>query len=355
MDIKQNLLNVYSKYPLMRVKDYFKLLYQSEFLCGCIANGSTENCYLNLQKEANLCQEFLVDNESPTDDFLGISRVNLRPFLAQNKDLYLLNSLFIASGQHANGTIDGLNQKLEVLLELSGNHKIDLPYFTLKREVAEYRQQNYPIENHSYTYKMNYHPAYRVVKKNYYYLFDVIEKITQLLTIRPSVLVAIDGNSGTGKSTFAESLKEYFDCNLIKADDFFLPFDMRTPQRLQETGGNIHYERLLPLLQQAKKGQSASYYAFDCHTNGTISRQIQPNRLTIVEGCYSLHDTLKDFYDLAVIFKASKPIKQSRIYNRDGEESLKRYLTEWIPMEDIYLSNLNLKDLPTIVVDTTTL
>ena len=79
MDIKQNLLKVYAKYPLMRVKDYFKLLYQSEFLCGCIASGGTENCYLNLQKEATLCQEFAVDNESMTDDFLGISRVNLRP------------------------------------------------------------------------------------------------------------------------------------------------------------------------------------------------------------------------------------------------------------------------------------
>ncbi|MBR5251024.1 MAG: hypothetical protein IKV38_03300, partial [Clostridia bacterium] len=170
MDIKQDLLKVYSKYPLMRVKDYLKLLYQSEFLCGCIASGGTENCYLNLQKEATVCQEFVIDNESITDDFMGISRVNLRPYIAQNKDLYLLNSLFIASGQHANGTIEGLNQKLEVLLELSGNHKIDLPYFTLKREVAEYRAKDYPIENHSYTYKMNYHPSYRVVKKNYFYL-----------------------------------------------------------------------------------------------------------------------------------------------------------------------------------------
>lgn len=52
-----------------------------------------------------------------------------------------------------------------------------------------------------------------------------------------TLLVAIDGRCGSGKTTLGEYLKQIFDCNLFRMDDFFLRMEQRTPQRLKETGG----------------------------------------------------------------------------------------------------------------------
>ena len=60
---------------------------------------------------------------------------------------------------------------------------------------------------------------------------------------RGSVNVAIDGSSGSGKSTFASLLAGVYDCNVFHTDHFFLTPAMRTAERLNETGGNFDYER----------------------------------------------------------------------------------------------------------------
>ena len=57
--------------------------------------------------------------------------------------------------------------------------------------------------------------------------------------------VAIEGPCGSGKSTLANHLLEIFgdQANLIHMDDFFLPLELRTTDRLAEPGGNIDYVR----------------------------------------------------------------------------------------------------------------
>jgi len=352
METKQSLLNISAKYPLMRTQDYLKLLYQSEFLGGHMIDNEEES-YLRLQREAEVCSSFVLPNEKIADNFMGITRVNLRPFVEQNKDLYLLNSIFVASSKQTQGSIENLNKKIDSLVELANNHEIDLAYFSLKREINEYKSKNYPVLSHSYTYKKNYSPAYRVVKKSYWQLFDVIEEINKQLVFKPDVVVAIEGNSATGKSYMSQALKEYYDCNVIKTDDFFLPFDMRTEERLQQVGGNIHYERLSALLKDIKLGKSVEYYSFDCHTGAHVSRKIEPKRLTVVEGCYSLHDSIKDEYDVAILLTANKAVRQRRIFLRDGGDMLQRFVKEWIPKENIFLRNLSVKkEMPLFVLDT---
>lgn len=351
MDIKQELIKVNAKYPLMRTQDYLKLLYQSEFLGGHLINDWQES-YLRLQREAETCFEGAFEGETLADDFLDITRVNLRPFVAQNKDLYFLNCIFVTSANQAEGKIENLDVKLDALTELANARKIDLPYFSLKREINEYKSQNYPVLHHSYSYKKNYSPAYRVVKKVYWQLFEAIEEITKKLTCNRNLLIAIEGNSATGKTYFAKALQRYFNCNLISADDFFLPFEMRTEERLQQIGGNIHYERLIPLLEKVKKGEPANYLAFDCHTGGYTPRHVDTNAMTIVEGCYSLHDALKDKYDLALLITANKAVRQRRIFLRDGAEMLQRFTAEWIPREDAFLKNLSIDGIPLLRLDT---
>ena len=62
--------------------------------------------------------------------------------------------------------------------------------------------------------------------------------IRQLLEERQEtgapILVAIDGNCGSGKTTLGEYLAQLFDCNLFHMDDFYLRVEQRTPERLEE-------------------------------------------------------------------------------------------------------------------------
>ena len=61
--------------------------------------------------------------------------------------------------------------------------------------------------------------------------------------IKRRVIVAIDGNCGSGKTTLASIIDSVYGCNVFHMDDFFLPLDLRTTERLSQAGGNVHYER----------------------------------------------------------------------------------------------------------------
>lgn len=72
-----------------------------------------------------------------------------------------------------------------------------------------------------------------------------MDELMNDLSKQSSFLLAIDGMSGSGKTTLAQSLQEKWHAHVFHMDDFFLPLEMRTPQRLQQPGGNVHYERFL--------------------------------------------------------------------------------------------------------------
>ena len=81
------------------------------------------------------------------------------------------------------------------------------------------------------------------------------------------LLIAIDGRCAAGKTTLAAHLQEFLPCNVIHMDSFFLRPEQRTPERLQEPGSNVDYERftnevLIPLLQ----GAAFSYCTYDCQS-----------------------------------------------------------------------------------------
>ena len=348
--ISDDLLYTYRKYPLMRMQDIVKLIYQGEYGAGhngcdaLVAADSLKKEIKNIKSvsfEEGLCEEI-------SANYL---RVNLRPFVALKKNIDTLRQIFIASASK-NSDLKTLDKKLEIFVEQCGVRKIDLPYNSVKKFVSEYKTSGYPMLSHSMTYKLNYFPAYRVVRKDFFYLFDVINDINALQKNQTNLIIAFDGMSGSGKSTAAKVIKEIFDCNVIHTDDFFLPKEMRTAERLAKIGGNIHFERLAELLKNIKKGDEPIYERYDCKTDTFEKISLPQNRLTIVEGCYSLHPALMDNYDNAVLFKVKEDIQQKRILKRNGADMLRKFKDEWIPMENKYLKAVNFAQLPTRVLDT---
>lgn len=163
------------------------------------------------------------------------------------------------------------------------------------------------------------------------------------------LIVAIDGCCGSGKSTYAKELQQHLDATVIHCDDFFLPLDLRTSERLAEIGGNIHYERLSAVLGKVREGKAFVYQTYDCSTDSYVDRNYEPSSVVIVEGSYALHPTLRHFYDVKVLLTVDSQTQYDRLLKREGD-GIDNFVNKWIPLENRYFDQLDTSDC--IVIDT---
>ena len=205
-------------------------------------------------------------------------------------------------------------------------------------------------------------------------LYPLIQPLLAELKKHPEgCVLAIDGMCGAGKSSLSELLCGLCPCSLVRADDFFLPPRLRTPERLSEPGGNIHYERFLsevvtPLLAKKQAGclfpcQGAAaqipfkgcggqrqgsgsgepllfYRRFSCHTMDYCPEPVAvyPAPLLIIEGSYCMRREFRPLYDLSVFLKCNPETQKRRILERNGAEMLDQFTAKWIPMENRYFA-----------------
>ena len=185
---------------------------------------------------------------------------------------------------------------------------------------------------------------------------NLIEDIRkQLQTTRPLIL-AIDGMCGSGKTTLAEYLSTCFDASIIHMDNFFLPFERKTTERLAEPGGNIDYERFGEVLIPALKLRNGfSYIAYNCQTQ-SYDRTIEvPDcDLIIVEGSYALHEYFPKYYDFSLFLSVTPKEQLKRLEARCQDDyKFHRFKTEWIPMENHYHQAQNVLERADHIIDTT--
>ena len=161
---------------------------------------------------------------------------------------------------------------------------------------------------------------------------------------RPFV-IAIDGRAASGKSTLAEQLSKLLGADVIRMDDFFLPPELRSEERLAEPGGNVHYERFCEdVLPYLKSPELFSYRIFDCSRmdyNGESTVRNTPIR--IVEGSYSHHPKFGKYADLFVFSDVDAVEQMRRIRLRNGEEKAQMFAKKWIPMEERYFTTFGIK------------
>lgn len=184
-------------------------------------------------------------------------------------------------------------------------------------------------------------------------LEKVKEEINSLFKEKESVIIAIDGRCGSGKTTLAKALSEEFDCNVFHIDDFYVPREMQTEERLSQAGGNIDRKRFLnEVLLPAKKGEAVSYKAFDCETQSyKQSIEITPQKVTVIEGSYSCHSDFFDLYDLHIFLTVSPETQKERIIKRNSEVGYKDFENKWIPFEERYFKEQDVKSKCEIVFE----
>lgn len=193
-------------------------------------------------------------------------------------------------------------------------------------------------------------PTSRLTDPQFSPLLDAIDDL--LSCGEASVTVAIDGMAAAGKSTLGTWLAERYHCPLIHMDDFFLPAELRTTQRLSTPGGNVHYERFREeVLTGLSSGEAFSYGVFDCRSMSVTGRRtVSPCPLTVIEGAYSLHPALRDFYDLRVFCSVDPDVQLRRIEARGGKRCVPYFRDKWIPLENAYFSGCGVRECCHIVL-----
>lgn len=167
-------------------------------------------------------------------------------------------------------------------------------------------------------------------------LLNIIE--TELVK-KSNLIIAIDGRCGSGKSTFADKLAKDYGFQIVHMDDFYLPLDMRNPERFQQIGGNIHTERFsYQVFDNIKKKNHFFYTKFDCKLLAfTKGVKVMVNKPIVIEGAYSMLEQFREIYDMKIFMDIDKQTQKERIVKRNGEKDWINFETKWIPKEEKYL------------------
>ena len=70
-----------------------------------------------------------------------------------------------------------------------------------------------------------------------------------------------------------------------------------------------------------------------------------------MEGAYSIHPSLAEYYDFSVFLNVSVNLQKKRILKRNTEAMAQNFFERWIPMEHKYFEEMNVKERCDMVID----
>jgi len=169
-------------------------------------------------------------------------------------------------------------------------------------------------------------------------LENIMKKIEENLKVKDRVIIAIDGQAASGKTTLATKIGQIYDAPIIHMDDYFLQPHQRVEQRLYEIGGNIDYERFEHEVISHLNDNVLYIHPFNCQTMSMEGlKLIQIDKVLIIEGAYSMRTSWLKHYDIKVLVTIDSKIQQERMMRRNPH-LYQRFVNEWIPKENEYLS-----------------
>jgi len=349
MSIKALLFKQYDLYPKMQIQDMIKLIYQNEFAGGHLIENEDDSLR-KLQDEWRSLEQSSPNRKISDDAFENIGnnlcRFHLTALKYYDISLNTINRFFTSTANSIHGSIQSFEEKLDVLRQCCKEGQLPYPLEELEAYLCSYKKKGYPPVSHSEMYRAAYSPAYRIVRSEYCDFFEVFCRIDSLMKSKDRINIAIDGNSGAGKSTLASLIGNVYECNIFHMDDFFLTPELKTEERLKEVGGNVDYVRFKhEVIDGINSGHEFQYHIYDCKQmilGEPVS--VIPQKLNIIEGSYSMHPTLTNNYDLKIFLHIDEKEQSSRILKRNGAYMLKRFLCEWIPLENRYFNELDIQE-----------
>ena len=333
------LISYYQTHKKLQIQDIFKFIYQSTFGCEHMIS-SLEKAIEHITNEYNNIYHENNFNIEPLDG--PYSRVPLS-YLNSGLSISTLGKLFFLSSKKESGNTEDLIQKLKIAQELITENLLPFSLNDFHKSVEEWASENYPAIHHSDIFKKEYQPSYRVISNTYTKFLPLFTEIDKHL-VNGNVKIAIEGGSASGKTTLSKILTDIYDCTIFHMDDFFLRPEQRTPERFAEIGGNIDRERFLSeILQPLNRNETINYRKFNCSTMSIGELvSVVPKKLIIIEGAYSMHPDLRDYYDFSVFLDVSPELQKERILHRNPGPMAQRFFEQWIPLEKQYFSEMEI-------------
>lgn len=322
-------------YPSCTAQDLYKALYHAHLGCGhLVTNAQRARDYL--QAECDASSTAFPFPFPLAEDFGAYARVHLSAYLRQGGALETLLSLFLLSAKAE--TEKARQSFASSVCELAALYPQDSAFF------EQMHSADLPAVHHSAAFRAAYSPAYRVICSEYADLMPLFLTIDRLMRDHPHLLISIDGRCGSGKTTLADLLARVYDAEIFRMDDFFLRPEQRTPERYATPGENVDHERFLEeVLWPLSQEEAPLYRPFDCKTFSllpAIPKRCAP--LNIIEGSYSLHAELAPQVHLCVLLDMQPDDQLRMLAKRESPESLERFRTRWIPLENLYFSSTDI-------------
>jgi uridine kinase len=167
-------------------------------------------------------------------------------------------------------------------------------------------------------------------------------------------IISICGGSGSGKTTFADKVRKSVDMevSILHMDSYYLP---KLPKDLKTTTGKPNFDHpdafdwdlLQKHIQDLKNGKAVKSPHYDFKKNARLktSSLIQPTKVVLFEGIFSLYDEeIRKMCDITAFLHVEADIRFIRRLHRDVEErgrSLDSVITQYYetvrPMYQKYL------------------
>ena len=180
-------------------------------------------------------------------------------------------------------------------------------------------------------------------------LQKIVEKIFKVLEKNHTCVLAIDGNSASGKSTLANELSQFFDTRIIRLDDFYLPRGVKDLNTSFD--GNIDLKRFKEEIIDKLFDDSLTYRAFSCKEQKIVSSSnLSKKELTIVEGSYSLNPYFGKYYDLSIFIKISEETQLKRLKERNKDNYLD-FINKRVVLENRYNSHYGIDKNAMLVIN----
>jgi len=334
MSFEKYLKEQISLHPSMKPQDMLKLSFQAAYGAEhLLQDHARAHKYLLEEFESVTAADGALYEEI-SDDYI---RINLSAWKYKKLPINWLFNIFLESIKIKSSDSDRFKSYLDICRSYTNSEQWDI-------FIGNYLDKGIRPVHHSDFYREKEKPAYRLANKCFVRVLPILEAAASC-TKKPCV-IAIDGRAASGKSTLGRYLSMVMGADIIHMDDFFLPPSLRTKERMEEVGGNVHYERFYEeILPRLHDRESFSYNIFSCSKmNFDGKREVASDNYRIVEGVYSLHPSFGDYADICVFSDVDSQTQMERILERDGKKYAEIFSSTWIPMEEAYFDAYIIKE-----------
>ena len=156
-----------TRYPDMQIQDVYKLIHQAA-MGSEHAIPDPESARKWMEREIADMGEWISE---PVIDPISADgmmvRVHLRSYIAAGGETEALLEAFVRTAIEYRGDARLLEQYWNIALGLARQNELPFTAANMDDFFKPLRRENFPALHHSPEYKKKYHPAYRVVKRDF--------------------------------------------------------------------------------------------------------------------------------------------------------------------------------------------